>query len=386
MIAAAFLTLAAVLALADILGPGHDFSATEAALVLFLFCRWLGPVGWNRLLTAALWLSVGIAAMAVGQVIINSGVRAWGPFNSPNYLGAYAVLMFWLAVATLRLKERSRQSRSYWAAAANLLSLALSQSRGALLALGAGLFVLHFGRKIYIFYTAAIGAAVLLIRPGNEEARIGLWRLGWQIAQQRLALGWGQGFINVGGLNHFYSIPLDLLIWGGIPAVIAGAWLLVAAWRSAPDYRPFLAAWFVQGLFISGIPATWIPFVAVLGYRASEYRDESDRACRVDDHHPPLDGRVRPDRADRAHGGGDGAERSKGIAAREGEFAVVGKAHPVEDIAIDVGDDAARIDRAGDRRGYSHHAKRQRAAEKEAGEAGTDRGAGHVVSSRVDRL
>jgi hypothetical protein len=294
--------------------------------------------------------------------------------------------MFWLAVATLRLKERSRQSRSYWAAAANLLSLALSQSRGALLALGAGLFVLHFGRKIYIFYTAAIGAAVLLIRPGNEEARIGLWRLGWQIAQQRLALGWGQGFINVGGLNHFYSIPLDLLIWGGIPAVIAGAWLLVAAWRSAPDYRPFLAAWFVQGLFISGIPATWIPFVAVLGYRASEYRDESDRACRVDDHHPPLDGRVRPDRADRAHGGGDDAERSKGIAAREGEFAVVGKAHPVEDIAIDVGDDAARIDRAGDRRGYSHHAKRQRAAEKEAGEAGTDRGAGHVVSSRVDRL
>jgi hypothetical protein len=383
MIAAAFLTLAAVLALADILGPGHDFGAVGSAVVLFLLYRWLGPRSWNRLLTALLWLSVGIAAMAAGQAIINSGVRAWGPFNSPNYLGAYAVLMFFLAVAGSGGKTLALSARTL-PVAANLLSLALSQSRGALLALGAGLFVLAASGRKWQRVAASISSiaimiAVLLIRPGNEEARIGLWRLGWQIAQQRLALGWGQGFINVGGLNHFYSIPLDVLIWGGVPAIVAGTWLLVAAWRSAPDYRPFLAAWFVQGLFISGIPATWIPFVAVLGYRASEYRDESDRACRVDDHHPPLDGRVRPDRADRAHGGGDDAERSKGIAAREGEFAVVGKAHPVKDIAIDVGDDAARVDRAGDRRGYSHHAKRQRAAEKEADEAGTDRGAGHHV-------
>jgi hypothetical protein len=275
MIAAAFLTLAAVLALADILGPGHDFSATEAALVLFLFCRWLGPVGWNRLLTAALWLSVGIAAMAVGQVIINSGVRAWGPFNSPNYLGAYAVLMFWLAAVEANgLRGRVLP---LVAAASQLLSLALSQSRGALLALGAGLFVTLYRKAPLVAggVGLAVASVALWIRPGNEEARIGLWRLGWQIAQQRLVLGWGQGFINVGGLNHFYSIPLDVLIWGGIPAIAAGAWLLVAAWRAAPDYRPFLAAWFVQGLFISGIPATWIPFVAGLGFIASSKKSGS---------------------------------------------------------------------------------------------------------------
>jgi hypothetical protein len=265
--------------------------------------------------------------------------------------------------------------------AANLLTLALSQSRGALLALGAGLFGMLY-RKAPLGAGAAglaVASVALWIRPGNEEARIGLWRLGWQVAQQRLVLGWGQGFINVGGLNHFYSIPLDVLIWGGVPAIAAGAWLLVAAWRSASDYRPFLAAWFVQGLFLSGIPATWMLLVAVLGWLASEYRDESDRARRVDDHHPPLDGRVRPDRAKRGHASGDGAERGKGIAARQGKLALADKPHPVEDVGVDIRDDAARVDRAGDRRGYSHHAKRQRAAEKEAGEAGTDRGACHGV-------
>ncbi len=295
MTTAAFLTLAAVLGLADILGPGHDFGATAAAVVLFLFCRWLGPVGWRRLLASLLWLSMGICAMAVVQMWWMP--RAHGPFNSPNYLGAYAVLMFFLAAAAQPLAG-NRPLAPIVAAAANLTSLALSQSRGALLALGAGLFVMHFGRRICIFYAAAIGLAILLIRPGNEEARIGLWRLGWQVAQQRLALGWGQGFINVGGLDHFYSIPLDVLSWGGIPAVAAGAWLLVAAWRSAPDYRPFLAAWCVQGLFISSIPATSILLVAALGYLASEYRNEADRAGRADNHHPPLDGRVRSGRAD----------------------------------------------------------------------------------------
>jgi hypothetical protein len=278
MIAAAFLTLAAVLALADILGPGHDFGAVGSAVVLFLFFRWLGPRGWNRLLTALLWLSAGIAAMAVVQMWWMP--RAHGPFNSPNYLGAYAVLMFFLAVA-------ARSTRSPWAidwaivGAANLLSLALSQSRGALLALGAGLFVTLYRKAPLVAggVGLAVASVALWIRSGNEEARIGLWRLGWQIAQQRLALGWGQGFINVGGLNHFYSIPLDVLIWGGIPAVAAGAWLLVAAWRSASDYRPFLAAWFVQGLFLSGIPATWIPFVAGLGVIAGS-ASHADRESR----------------------------------------------------------------------------------------------------------
>lgn len=372
MITAAFLTLAAVLALADILGPGHDFGAVGSAVVLFLFFRWLGPRGWNRLLRASLWLSVGIAAMAVGQVIINSGVRAWGPFNSPNYLGAYAVLMFFLSWLTRAGGGSEARKPGYTApglyAAANLLSLALSQSRGALLALGAGILIM-LPKKSAVVISASLLTAAFLIRPGNEEVRLQIWWTGLQVAYAHPWLGWGQGGIGMLGYGGFYNIPLDLLIEAGILGVLAGAWLLVAAWRSAPVYRPFLTAWLVQGLFLFSVPATSILLVATLGYlsvrRGRGRQDVADGAGLIDGH-DVFDAVGR--RLERP-----GAEKLQ-LAVLGG-----GEAHPLEDVIVDVRDDAAGVDRAGDRRGYSHHAKRQRAAEKDAGEAGTDRGAGHHV-------
>jgi hypothetical protein len=380
---AAFLAFVAVLALADILGPGHQWDGLAAATAWFLFCRWLGPRGWRMLLAASLALSVAIAALAVAQMWWMS--RARGPFGSPNWLGAYAVLMFFLAVAapvgdrsvaTLLLlgsKDGSARRLEYrhLAAAANLLTLALSQSRGALLALGAGLLV-HFGpRRPYAvaFWSTSVLAAVLLIRPGNEEARWNIWWTGLQVAAGHPWLGWGQGGVGIPGTPGFYNVPLDALIWGGMPAVVAGVAVCIVAWKSTVSTwaHTFLAAWFVQGLFLSGTPATWILLIAVLAHlsvRCGRGREDvADRAGLIDGHeilHPVRRGLKRP--------------RTKKL-----QLALLGggEAHPAQDVLVDLPDDVGRIDRAGDRCGTGHHADGQGTSEEETGEAGADRVAVH---------
>jgi hypothetical protein len=112
----------------------------------------------------------------------------------------------------------------------------------------------------------------------------------------RPVTGWGQGGLVIGGLDVFYSIPLEVFIESGILGVAAGAWLLIAVWRVG--MRPFLAAWFVQGLFLFSIPATNVLLVTVLAYLASEHRNIADRARGIDDNEPALNGRVRTGGAD----------------------------------------------------------------------------------------
>lgn len=144
-------------------------------------------------------------------------------------------------------------------------------------------------------------AAVLLIRPGVDEARWMIWWLGWQAAMQRPLTGWGQGGLVIGGLDRFYSIPLEVFVAGGLLGIAAGAGLLYAAARAAwtsPTLLAFLAAWFAQGLFLFSIPATNILFVTVLAYLASVDRDKAHDASRAHNDHPTLDGGVRAGRAE----------------------------------------------------------------------------------------
>jgi hypothetical protein len=300
MIVAAFLAFAAAVGLADLAGPGHQWGGLALLTGWFLSARRLPPRAWRGLLMAALALSVAIAVLAVVQMWWMH--RARGPFASPNFLGSYAVLMFFLTAALRDGSEQTFPRRVFcWGAAAlDLLSLALSQSRGAILALGAGMFVLLIRKRqtAAAFCILILGSifAFVLIRPGVDEARWGIWRLGWQAAWMRTVTGWGQGGLVIGGLDVFYSIPLEVFIESGILGVAAGAWLLIAAWRGG--MRPFLAAWFVQGLFLFSIPATNVLLVTVLAYLASEHRNVADRARRVDDDEPTLNGRVRAGGAD----------------------------------------------------------------------------------------
>ncbi len=261
MITPAFLAFVAVTALSDFIGPGHQWRGLALLTVWYFMCRLFGPHTWRCLLTAAMVISIAISALAVAQMFVMP--RARGPFASPNFLGAYAVLMFFLTAARV-------PSPKVWlrriAAAANLLSLALSQSRGAFLALGAGLTVMLWRRFGWLPLMAA-GMAVVLIRPGVSEARWEIWRLAWMGAMQRPLTGWGQGGLVIGGLDRFYSIPLEVFAASGLGGVAAGAWLLYAATRAvwtSPTLLAFLAAWFAQGLFLFSIPATNILLVTVL--------------------------------------------------------------------------------------------------------------------------
>jgi hypothetical protein len=315
MIVAAFLAFAAAVGLADLAGPGHQWGGLALLTGWFLSARLLPPRAWRGLLTAALALSVAIAVLAVVQMWWMP--RARGPFASPNFLGAYSVLMLFLAIA--RNGDKVGEVRPI-AVAANLLSLALSQSRGALLALGAGLLVMLWRRHPrWALLAAAIATlTAVTIRSGVDEARWEIWRLGWQAAMLRPVTGWGQGGLVIGGLGVFYSIPLEVFIESGILGVAAGAWLLFEATRQATQaehysYKSkadpqiiesghallaFLAAWFVQGLFLFSIPATNVLLVTVLAYLASEHRNVADCTRGVDDDEPTLNGRVRAGGAD----------------------------------------------------------------------------------------
>jgi len=367
MILPAFLAFAAAVGLADIVGPGHQAGGLVLLTGWFLGARLLPPRAWRGLLTAALTLSVAIAALAVVQGI-NSGfippARARGPFASPNFLGAYAVLMFFLATIGgcasqsghfRRLRHRASGNgglatgiKSGIPVVANLLSLALSQSRGAILALGAGLAVMSLGAvKRHWMPLAAVAcccaslAAALVIRPGADEARGMIWRLGWQAALQRPLTGWGQGGLVINGLDRFYSIPLEVFIESGLLGVAAGCVLIAAAVRAAkgqPTIHAFLAAWFVQGLFLFSIPATSVLLVTVLAYLGRRGRARQDGALGA--------GGVLKDEV---HLGPAGEEA---VRPQELRLAVVGEAEPVEEPRVgrsgEIGEAPQR--RPGDRR------------------------------------
>ena len=380
-ITTAFLAFAGTLAFADYIGPGHDWQGLAALTGWFLFCRALGAQEWRWLLWAALALSVAVAALAVVQVALWMP-RARGPFASPNFAGAASVLVLFLALA-------DRQMTAKWRAAAiatSLLTIALSQSRGAILALGAGVAVSAIFSPGAKFRHAAVlglicaGAAALLIRPETTNPRTAIWRIALEAALQRPLTGWGQGGLSIGGLSQFYSIPLDVLAAAGILGLAAGAWLLFVAakvaFKESPPHLAFLAAWFVQGLFLFPIPATNVLLVTVLAWLASgvggrRRQDEAHRAGLVDRDEVDLRSR-----------------RLVGVGAEQLEFAVLGRreAHPFEEEVVDLADEAGRINGAGDRRRRGEDRAAGEEAEAEANRAEAVQKLVHSVPSKVERL
>ena len=274
---AAFLTLVAAICFANWTGWGHAINTLGLAELvgLFFLARHLPDKPWQWAINALLGFSVAVAALAVAQMWHMD--RARGVFVSPNLLGSYAVVMVFLSMIGGDASEQTKRFESrppLILAGANLLSLALSQSRASILALGAGLFVMLCRRPLYAFL--AVGAAmftVSAIRSSSEQGRAGIWGAGWQAFLHRPLTGWGQGGIQVGGLRSFYSIPLDLAVAAGILGLLAGAWLFVegmVAARRQPAVRAILIAWAVNGLFIYGTAATFVPIFLVLGRLSRE--------------------------------------------------------------------------------------------------------------------
>ena len=249
-----------------------------------------------------LWASVGCALLALVQLPWIG--RPPGPFGSPNYLGAFAAPLVFVAMG------RMRTVVGVLPVGANLLAVALSQSRGAILAVGAGLVAVLWRRSRWL--SGAIGAvavagAVILHRP---DARLQVWQIGLHLGLARPLTGWGIDHPDAIGtmdghlaiLSHFWSVPLDWFVATGAIGLAAGVWVAGEAWVRM-NHRPALIAWTVCGLSLSGAWPTWIVLFTLLADLVR--RDVAHRVPVVDPHHPFLDGGVRSLRAKGGHGGGN---------------------------------------------------------------------------------
>jgi hypothetical protein len=272
----------------------------------------------DRVLTCLIWVSIGSAIWAVIQAPWLS--RPPGPFGSPNYLGAFAAIMLFVAWRNTHLVG----------CAANISAVWLSQSRGAVLAVGAGLLVLLLRQHRFIAIALALAACVtaMVLHPSAGNARLAVWHMGLTLWSQHPIAGWGvQEFAFIAdrrlvSLNHFYSTPLDWLVRTGLVGMTAAMWIAVEAWLAADT--KLRAAWLVQGLFLSAAWPTTIVLLAVLAailVRKLIPGDGSIGPRIIHDDKPLADGRAGALRPERGHRGGDVAISRPRLLAHELQLA-----------------------------------------------------------------
>lgn len=289
-LAASYLALTAAALVSAIASPAAQFAFPQTALdlgvaVLFIGgSRWLG---WRRVAAAIVLASVATFADALAQ----RGVlpRPEGIFSSPNYLGAFAVLAIFLVLLV--------QLRPWLAApaiAANLGSIALSQSRAAMLGLIAGLFFVLPRRWRWCYLGLPLALIVIGGLPhfhvDTLSPRIANWLIGCRVFLMRPLLGWGIGSPHPTMFKHFYNVELDWLVSVGLVGMAALAWACVETIRAGmalPQKArgPMLglfAAYLGNGLLIyDSIGASLVLLVALA--RLVD-RDVSHAPLLVDDH------------------------------------------------------------------------------------------------------
>ena len=271
-------------------GDSRAYVGLLALTVWFLAFAALPPPAQRRAWSVMVWASVGCAAWALVQLPWLG--RPTGPFGSPNYLGAFAAVMAFVAW------QRVRGPARYAAVGANLLAVAFSQSRGAILAVGAGLCASLGRRRPILSGTILLLGLALAIFLQRAESRLAVWELALVVGLQRPLTGWGLGGMSsiflIDGrlvqLDHFYSVPLDWFVATGLVGVAVGGWMTVTAWRLAEtETRAILASWAVTSLFLSASWPMWIVLFAILaGLRRVEIPGDEADAAAVVDHREPL--------------------------------------------------------------------------------------------------
>ncbi len=312
----AFLGFASIIALADVLGWGSGPRGIVWILLWFLFAAaHFRRKGWDRIIFAMCLGSGIVAMMAVVQLWFVP--RPFGPFRSANILGGYAAMHFGIACLARYRRTEAWNEKEIWfyviIALLNVLTVALSQSRGATLALSAAILVITGRRYPKIVSTLAVAAVVAVIcwtiQRGLDDPRLDIWRIGFWAGVSKPLLGWGQGGLTIGynGLQSLYNVALEWFVAAGAVGLSAGLWMLGAACRAALRLKDkaagravlaILAAFAVQGMFMFGTPATYLPLVTVLAWLASEQWSPAQGASFVHDRQPSLHGRMRADRAD----------------------------------------------------------------------------------------
>jgi putative inorganic carbon (HCO3(-)) transporter len=292
------------------------------ALMRELLAR--APQWWNRIVAALLAGELVSAVMAIRQLygdttelarwadpnsVADGTIRVYGPLENPNLLAGYLIPILPIALVAL-LRWRTWPQRLF--AAASLLTgtaaLFLSYSRGGwlgmLAALGAVVLLLvlrqtrqwpTLWRRLFplLLVSAAIAAlvvAVTQIEPlrirvmslvaGRQDSsnnfRINVWLAAIEMVQDRPWLGIGPGnsaFNLIYPLYQqpkfnalsAYSVPLELLVEGGIPNLLAGLGLLAASIRAGWAQLKGESSWAlpalaalaaIAGLCVQGITDT----------------------------------------------------------------------------------------------------------------------------------
>ncbi len=265
------------------------------------------PQWWDRIVAALIAGELVSAVMAIRQLygdttelarwadpnsVADGTIRVYGPLENPNLLAGYLIPILPIALMAL-LRWRTWPQRLFAAAALLLGSIALflSYSRGGwlgmLAALGAVVLLLvlrqtrHWPtlwRRLFPLLLVVGGVAVLVVavtqieplrirvmsllagrQDSSNNFRINVWLAAIEMIQDRPWLGIGPGnsaFNLIYPLYQqpkfnalsAYSVPLELLVEGGIPNLLAGLGLLAAAIRAGWAQLKGESAWALPAL------------------------------------------------------------------------------------------------------------------------------------------
>ena len=249
------------------------------------------PQWWNRIVAALLAGQLVSAVLAIRQLygdttelarwadpnsVADGTIRVYGPLENPNLLAGYLIPILPIALVAL-LRWRSWPQRLFASCALLLgvIALFLSYSRGGwlgmLAALGslALLLVLRQTRQwpplwrrlfpalLLVAAVAVLVVAVTQVEPlrirvlslvaGREDSsnnfRINVWLAAIDMIQARPWLGIGPGNTAFNLIYPLYqqpkfnalsaySVPLELLVEGGVPYLLAAVGLLIASLRA----------------------------------------------------------------------------------------------------------------------------------------------------------
>ena len=226
--------------------------------VAYIVLRCCSPYG---ILAVTLLAAVAAAVLAIAQVVGAEGVfgdlvdpaggsgRASGAFADPNYFGSYLAAMIVLAAACAITTTSARLRLLLFMVASFLgLTLMLTQSRGALVALAAGVVVLSFTRSRRAGVLAVAGSSLLAILAYPIFVQ-------WRFGETSAGLADLSMAVDSSGRTEAWSAGLDLFVSSPIFGV---GFRPLAGRGHGSDRGPQLVR--------SGLGGTWHRRVLVVGF------------------------------------------------------------------------------------------------------------------------